>query len=160
MNGDGSRVAVGIRYFDAEVYDLDDNRGKFLILDTNTSETLFQVEGSSSGDEYGSSVMLSRNGVCAIFGATRVKMESLIVGSAFVVCEAYGIWTTRQELPGSQMESSYVFSVAINRDVSVVAVGATYYDSNSMLEDNGVVQVYKIRDDGTSSRLGKIIHGE
>lgn len=160
LSGDGSRVAIGIRYFDAEGYDLDDNRGKFLILDTNTSETLFQVEGSSSGDEYGSSVMLSRNGMCAIVGASGVKMESLIVGSAFVVCEANGIWTTRQELPGSQMESRYGFSVAINRDASVAAVGATYYDSNSMLEDNGVVQVYKISDDGTSSRLGKIIHGE
>lgn len=155
----GDFLLVGERYSDSKkgkvmLYSYDSSSNKYSLDDS------LNIGGAEAGDQAGSSVMISRDGSCFIYGSVGGNNGT---GSAHVYCkDNNGSFVLDKTLQGTDLKSDYGFSVAIttgsNGEV-VAAVGARLHDSNDKV-NAGLVQVYK-KLPGTSSwsALGSDIIG-
>lgn len=150
----GSTLAIGERYYD----DTSSNDvGRILvktIASTSNGEAAVSAKGSdikgtTSGDHIGSSVMISGDGICLIFGSTGddgADDSALQMGSASIYCfhsDSNSWGSARAVLHGDAAGDEFGSSVAINNDATYIAVGAIKYDDASAGTNAGLVRVYK-----------------
>ena len=157
LNENGDYVLVGWRYFNqnsgiVELYSFD---GSVYVMEKNI------VGNSSEAAEVGSSVMITRDGSCFIYGSVRGNDGK---GSAEIYCrDSNENWNFETSFAGSDDRSEFGFSVAItstkDRD-RVAAIGARLHDSDGKV-DAGLVQVFKNLSDGTIwEQLGVNLFGQ
>jgi len=148
LNSDGSRLAVGVQYHD-NIFTGRQDSGAVIIysITSITTAILTQIHGTTSGDCAGSSVMISGDGKCVVFGsvgdANAIGINS---GSASVYCHGVNdisSWSLRATVFGEGAYDKFGFSVALNTDASCIAVGSIYNDPDSTLVDAGHVRVFK-----------------
>lgn len=140
LNENGDYLLIGQRYFSSK-------KGKVMLYSFNGStyvldETL-NIVGAEEGDEVGSSVMISRDGTCFIYGSVG---ENGGTGSAHVYCkDDNGSFAHVTTFHGTDVKSEFGFSIAITSNSSgekVAAIGARLHDSVGKI-DAGLVQVHK-----------------
>ena len=163
LDADGSRLAVGIPYYDQLTSgEVDSGTVVIYSLDT-TPIPIAQMNGTTSGDYAGSSVMISRDGECVVFGATGDDTSiGTNSGSASIYCAGTnGAWLLRAVLNGEDTDNNFGFSVAINSDAKYIAVGSKLNDpNNSTLVDAGHVRVFRYKkNSNTYTQLGADIDG-
>ncbi len=167
LNGDGTKIAIGMRYFDGPG---NENIGAVLVCnvgDGNGCQTI--ATGNSANDYVGSSVMMSGSAdpSCVVFGSVGADTANDInSGSASVYCDEYGNgeYTSRGvTLMGEAAKDEFGFSVAISSDSEFVAVGAWCNDRDQTFskDDGGHVRVFKFDDTVNSYiQLGSDLDGE
>lgn len=167
----GSTLAIGERYYDDTG---SDDVGRILVKTiATTSSGVAGVEakgsninGTSTGDHTGSSVMISGDGNCLIFGSTGddgAGDSAPQMGSASIYCydSVSKEWSQRGAvLHGDAAGDEFGSSVAINNDATYVAVGAIKYDVEGGT-NAGLVQVYKWNETSSSyEKFGQKLSGE
>jgi len=164
LSSDGSRLAVGMQYHDATTPEKQDS-GTVVIYShsSSTSAPIAQVTGEEAGDYAGSSVMISRNGMCVVFGSTGDDTDTgTNSGSASVYCADNDAnetpWQVRGVLSGEDADDGFGFSVATDIDATFIAVGSIFNAPNGEMVDAGHVRVYMYN--GTMyNQLGTDIDG-
>ena len=166
LSSNGSRLAVGMQYYDVTAATGNEDSGTVVIYShsSNTGATnITQVTGEEAGDYAGSSVMISRNGMCVVFGSTGDDTDTGInSGSASVYCAANNtdaaLWELKGVVSGEDADDEFGFSVATDIDATFIAVGSIFNAPNSTLVDAGHVRVY-MYNGTTYNQLGIDING-
>jgi len=166
LDSSGSRLAVGVRYYDdADSSKVDSGQVIIYTLGADSVNIIAEIKGNVDEDYVGSSVMISGDGLCVVFGSTGVDTSSVAnSGSASVYCSdnPSSEWNLRDILYGEDAGDEFGFSVATNGDASFIAVGARFNDPSSALNNAGHVRVFKSNPDQspvTYSQLGADIDG-
>ncbi len=171
LNTDGSKIAIGMRYFDdvGGESSADHNIGAVIVCNVGDSASCQTIAtGNSANDYVGSSVMISGsdNPSCVVFGSSGSDTTNGInSGSASVYCNgANGTWSRRGGfLSGESVFDQFGSSVAISSDSTFIAVGAFLNDRDAHKSDDngGHVRVYKFDIDANSYiQIGSDIDGE
>jgi len=163
MDETGIKLAVGERYYDAVTENNADNTGRILVYniaaDGTVSANGAPIVGTSPGDNTGSSVMISSDGYCLVFGSIGSDSTGTDSGSASVYCWVTNAWVFRQKLDGEALGDLYGFSAAISADGSYVAIGATKNDPDLRV-NAGHVRVFAYSETDQYEQLGSDIDGE
>ncbi len=141
LDSNGYKIVMGERYFDDGGFI---DRGRVSVCDV-ASGACEVVATGDQGDEVGSSVMISDNGECVIFGATGTDSSTTgqDSGSASVYCQEGGDWTLRgMQLNGEAAFDEFGISVAISSNGDYIAVGSWKNDAENQI-DAGHVRVFK-----------------
>ncbi len=157
----GHKVTIGEMYFDGRNASGDHNVGKIAVYNVDTGIQIgSSVVGTDTLDYAGSSVAMSRNGECFVYGATGAAGIS-DTGAAYVYCwdESAVNWVKRDTLYGEAANDSFGFAVAITYGGDFIAVGALDNDVNGVRKDAGHVRVYHYNG-VTYSQVGSDIDGE
>jgi hypothetical protein len=161
LDGTGNLLAVGERYFDAGTGNNDDIRGRILVYNIAANGDITDygvpINGENPEDETGSSVMISSDGSCLVFGSNGSN-NSLNPGSASVYCWDTEAWVFRQKLDGESAADQYGSSVAISEFGTYVAIGGPKHDPDGR-KDAGHVRVFAFSG-STYGQLGNDIDGE
>ncbi|GFH52428.1 hypothetical protein CTEN210_08904 [Chaetoceros tenuissimus] len=162
LNENGDYLLVGRRYFSdkdgrVDLYAFNQNSGEYEI-----EKTVLTVDDNAlTAAEVGSSVMITRDGSCFIFGS---KGGNGGAGSADIWCKnSNGEWIRETTRYGTDRNSDFGFSVAITsvNGNMAAAVGARLHDSDGKV-DAGLVQVFMKLEYGTTiwEQLGSNIFGQ
>jgi len=166
LSSNGSRLAVGMQYHDDTTSRKQDSGSVAIYSHSSTggATILDQFAGDYADDYAGSSVMVSRNGMCVVFGSTGDDTDTGInSGSASVYCADEddtdaAPWQVRGIISGEDADDGFGFSVATDDAATFVAVGSIFNAPTSELVDAGHVRVYMY--DGTMyNQLGNDIDG-
>jgi hypothetical protein len=191
INNSGNIIAIGARYND----DSDDNSGHVRIYKFNKNINLFvndisdgswikigqDINGESSGDQSGFSVSINNSGniiaICAPLndgsgnnniGHVRIyKFNKNIELSANDISD--GSWIQiGQDIDGELNDDNSGFSVSINNNGNIIAIGAPNNDGNG--GGSGHVRIYKFNknielsandiSNGLWIQIGQDINGE
>ena len=166
LDSSGSRLAVGVRYYDDTDFGKVDS-GKVIIytLGTDSVNIIAEIEGNIDEDYSGSSVMISGDGLCVVFGSMGVDASSgADSGSASVYCNdnLSSDWNLRDILYGEAAGDQFGFAVATNMDASFIAVSSINNAPNRQMVDAGHVRVFKSdpnQSPVTYSQIGADIDG-
>ena len=158
ISGSGNRIAVGSpNYSDSA----STNKGCVDVFDFYNgmwTSSHSKIQGAATGDEFGTSVMLSSNGNRIICGAPKHSGSAALSGHARVFELTNGTVTQLGlELQGENAVDFFGKSVAISEDGSQIAVGAIYNDGGGF--DAGHVRCFKLYQ-GNWIQLGSDIDGE
>jgi len=157
LNSDGSVVAIGALYNDEN----GTSSGQVRIY-KNVSGTWTQVgsdiDGEVFGDESGWSVSLSSDGSIVAIGEPFNDENSISSGRVRIYKNVSGTWTQIGEnIVGETHGDLAGYSVSLNSDGSIVAIGARDNDENG--SNSGQVRIYK-NVSGTWTQVGQNINGE
>ncbi len=157
LSSDGSILAIGYPNGDngnisntgmVRVFQYDNATGYW----TQMGQDIF---GVAQGNNAGYSVDLSSDGSILAVGA---PMGNNTPGYAQVYQFINGAWTQiGQDIVGAANWDDFGFSVSLNDDGSILAVGAPYHDGNN--SNIGQVSIYQNLN-GTWSQIGSIIGNE
>jgi hypothetical protein len=138
LSSDGTRLAVGARYNDANgtdagharVFDWDENQSTWTQVGTD-------IDGDAAVDQFGASVALSSDGTHLAVGAP----DDTGTGYVKVYKESSGSWTqVGVDIDGEANGDGSGTSVALSSNGSRLAVGAFLNDGNG--SDAGHVRVF------------------
>ena len=116
------------------------------------------INGEAAFDYSGSSISLSSDGSVVAIGAYANSGNGANAGQVRVYQNINGTWTQiGQDIDGEAQDDYSGWSVSLNSDGSVVAIGAMFNDGNGT--DAGQVRVYK-NINGTWTQMGQDIDGE
>lgn len=153
INSDGSIIAVGAHGSDAN----GDFSGQVRIYE-NQSGAWEQIGQDINGEIYsntGYAVDLNSDGSIIVIGAQGGASGK---GSAQIFENTGGVWLQiGSNIEGEAINDYFGFSVSINSDGSIVAIGGRYNDGNSV--DEGYVQIYE-NQSGNWVQIGDDINGE
>lgn len=172
LDSTGSSLVIGERYHDTSS---SNDHGRILVYSVastfNGSADISPkgdspIIGQTSRGHSGSSVMISGDGNCFIFGSigdedTDRSESAAKTGSASVYCLESNIWKLRGDkvIHGDSTGDEFGSSVAINSDATFIAIGAVKYDDAKNGKNVGVVRTF--RWNGTSyNEFGGPIIGE
>ncbi|GFH58143.1 hypothetical protein CTEN210_14619 [Chaetoceros tenuissimus] len=170
LDSTGSSLVVGERYHDTSS---SNDHGRILVYSVastlNGSAAVrpkgdSPIIGKTSCGHSGSSVMISGDGNCLIFGSIGdedTDKSAAKTGSASIYCLESDIWTLRggKVIHGDNTGDEFGSSVAINSDATFIAIGAVKYDDAKNGKNVGVVRTF--RWNGTSyNEFGGPIIGE
>ena len=162
LDESGSKLVVGERYYDTDTGNNSEDKGRILVYniaaDGAVSAYGDPIVGTNAGDYTGSSVMISSDGVCLVYGSSGSDSTGANSGSASVYCWATNSWIFRQELAGEALGDEYGFSVAISADGTYVAIGGRKNDPEGR-KDAGHVRVFEYNTTHYE-QLGSDIDGE
>jgi hypothetical protein len=163
LNSDGTIVAVGAPGNDTN----GSNSGSVTVYKFNATTTLWEifgqvVYGEVSGDAFGFSVSLSKDGQYFVSGSPYYDASNADVGSVRVF--KYNNSTLQWELFGQRLTGSlasewFGYSVAINSDGSRIVVGAPRSITAGAVTDNTRVYGYNAGSN-TWTQLGSNIASE
>ena len=162
LDAEGKKLAVGEMYYDDD-FSGTENVGRVVVYDVDTKQQIGNdMHGTSANDNAGSSVMISRDGTCVIYGVSKGDSIAGVVdsGLAFVYCFSGTSWIKRgSQLEGENSEDEFGCSVAISSDAEYVAVGALSNDGfNGEKINAGHVRVYSY-DGSAYTQFGPDIDG-
>jgi hypothetical protein len=160
LNSDGTIVAVGAPGND----DNGVNAGHARVYEYNSgTEDWDQVgddiDGEAAGDSSGTSVSLSSDGTIVAVGAYGNDDNGNNSGHVRVYENVNDTWTQiGDDIDGEAAGDSSGFSVSLNSDGTVLAVGA-YLNDGDGTTDSGHVRVYE-NDNGTWTQIDTDIDGD
>ena len=163
LSDDGTRVAIGAKYNDANNSQTD-NRGHVRIYQ-NTSGSMWtklgqDIEGDSAGDESGYSVSLSSDGSRVAIGAPKNNGNGNQSGHVRIYEYSNNSWTQLgADIDGEAANDNSGWSVSLSSDGSRVAIGAIYNKGNGNTSA-GHVRIYELQSNNSWSKLGQDIDGE
>ena len=169
LDQSGSKIAIGMPYFDKNGTLSGENQGAVLVCDVGDSETCQSIAtGVTSNDHVGSSVMISGNlPSCVVFGSLGSDTQNgTNSGSVSIYCDEYSnsTWSQRgKTLIGEAEGDEFGISVAISSDSNYIAVGAWRNDRNAehSKDDGGHVRVFKFNSNVNQYvQVGSDIDGE
>jgi len=166
INGDGTIVAIGARYNDGN----GSNAGHVRIYEydgTVWNQLGQDIDSEASGDQSGSSVSLNSDGTIVAIGApfnegTGVSYMGHV--RIYQYDSSNDIWNQiGQDIDGEASSDQSGFSVSINSDGTIVAIGARYNHGTATVTNwySGHVRIYQY-DSGNDiwNQLGQDIDGE
>jgi hypothetical protein len=163
LDDSGTRVAIGERYFDSDGLE---NRGRVIVCDAEGGSTPSYscTNVTVSGDAWeqvGSSVMISGDGSCVVYGAVGSDVNGVDSGSGSVYCFDGSEWSRRGiQLKGEAAGDEFGFSVAISSDSEYIAIGAWRNDAENQI-NAGHVRVFRFDSiSETYEQVGEDIDGE
>jgi len=157
LSADGSAVAVGADFNDGAGTDAGHVR-VFLKLFDNWTQFGSDIDGEFAFDYSGSSVSLSANGMVVAIGARGNWGGTSDAGHVRVYGFQSGDWTQiGDDIDGEAADDRSGWSVSLNADGSVVAIGA--YLNDGTAPDAGHVRIYQ-NQSGTWTQIGDDIDGE
>jgi|GEM_PF-6927371 len=117
------------------------------------------IDGENTNDKSGSSVSFSADGSVLAVGAIENDGGGSGAGHVRIYQNVSGSWMQiGQDIDGETAGDKSGYSVSLNADGSIVAIGAIYNDGNGGFE-NGHVRVYQ-NAAGTWTQIGQDIDGE
>ncbi|MCD6555576.1 MAG: T9SS type A sorting domain-containing protein [Bacteroidales bacterium] len=157
LSSDGSIVAIGAIQND----DNGINAGHVRIYE-NQNETWIQIgqdiDGEVADDYSGRSVSLSSDGSIVAIGATQNDGNGSKAGHVRIYENINETWTQiGQDIDGEALGDESGWSVSLNSDGSIVAIGAQRNDGNG--SNAGHVRIYE-NQSGTWVQIGQDIDGE
>jgi len=157
LSSDGSVLAIG-----ATGNDENGNESGDVRVYKNTEGTWIQVGTDIDGEAFldwsGCSVSLNSDGSVLAIGATGNDGNGFSSGHVRVYKNTGGTWTqVGNDIDGEAAYDRSGFSVSLNSDGSVLAIGAYLNDGNG--RDSGHVRVYK-NTGGTWTQVGTDMDGE
>jgi hypothetical protein len=157
ISNDGSVVAIGARYNDANGVDSGHVR-----MYENQSGTWIQIgqdiNGEAPGDLSGQTVSLSSNGTIVAIGAVYNGGNGEKSGHVRIFENQSGTWMQLgDDIDGEAAFDESGFSVNLSSDGTILAIGAVFNDGNGV--DSGHVRIYE-NQSGTWTQLGQDIDGE
>jgi hypothetical protein len=157
VSGDGNVIAIGAIFNDGGGF----NSGQARVHRWNGSSWTRKgtdIDGEASGDQSGFSVSISGDGNVLVVGSPLNDGNGSNSGSARIYFWDGLTWTRRgQDINGEFAEDQSGYSISINQNGSVVAIGAIYNDAAGT--NAGHVRTYSWN--GTSwVQLGQDIDGE
>jgi hypothetical protein len=116
------------------------------------------IDGENAGDESGTSVSLSADGSIVAIGAIGNDGIGSDAGHVRIYQNTGGTWTQiGQDIEGEAAGDKSGYSLSLNSDGSIVAIGAKHNEGNGF--ENGHVRVYQ-NAAGTWTQIGQDIDGE
>jgi hypothetical protein len=160
INGDGTIVAIGAFQNDGTTTS---NAGHVRIYQYNGTvwNQLGQdIDGEAAGDESGYSVSINNDGTIIAIGARYNDGNGNNAGHTRIYQYNGTVWNQLgQDIDGEAANDYSGYSVSINGDGTIVAIGAVYNDGTQTNSDAGHVRVYQYN--GTVwNQLGQDIDGE
>ena len=157
LNSDGSVVAIGAEENDGNGY-----KSGHVRIYQNISGTWTQVgadiDGESPEDQSGASVSLSADGSIVAIGAHVNAGNGLLSGHVRIYENISGTWTqVGLDIDGEAAEDRSGYSLSLNSDGSIVAIGAYYNDGSGT--NAGQVRIYQ-NISGAWVQVGLDIDGE
>ena len=157
LSADGSIVAIGAPYNDSAGTDA----GQVRVYQNNAG-TWTQLGAAIAGEEaydyFGGSVSLSADGLVVAIGAIGNDGNGSYAGHVRVFQYNSGNWIQLgQDIEGEDEGDRCGYSVSLNADGSILAIGAVYNDGNAY--QAGQVRVFQY-DSGVWTQLGQDIDGE
>jgi hypothetical protein len=108
-------------------------------------------ELSRTGDQFGTSVAVSRDGKTLAAGAAQASTRGTVSGAAYVFALHSGVWERDPQFPPTSPDTTafdaYGLSIAVSGDGNVVAVGAPLHDDPQ--GNAGAVYVWERSDPGS-----------
>jgi hypothetical protein len=151
LSSDGTEVAIGAHW---------DNGGRgsvsvYQYTGTSWSQLGSDMDGEGSSDRFGMSVSLSDDGTRVAMGGWKNSSNR---GHARVYEYSGGSWSQLgSDIDGEASGDRFGFSVSLNSDGTILAVGAPLNDGNG--SNAGHARVYEYSG-GSWSQLGSDIDGE
>jgi hypothetical protein len=140
VSGDGNVVAIGSIFNDGN----GTNSGSVRVYVWNGSSWIkrgVDIDGEAAGDQSGFSVSMSKNGNVLAIGAPFNDGGGSNSGQARIYAWNGSFWAKRgQDIDGEAVEDASGYSVSLNDDGSIVAIGAIYNDGGGT--NAGHVRVY------------------
>jgi hypothetical protein len=161
INSDGTIVAIGAYLNDENGY----NSGHTRVYKYNGTTMMWEqlgedINGESSGDLSGSSVSINSDGTIVAIGARSNDGNGIQSGHTRVYQYNETEWVQLgEDIYGENAEDNSGYSVSINGDGTIVAIGANMNDGNG--NSSGHTRIYKYN--GTTmmwEQLGEDIDGE
>ena len=156
LSSDGSIVAIGAHQNDGNGL----SSGHVRVYENQTGTWVkvgADIDGESSSDWFGRSVSLNSDGSMIVIGAHGDDGSSE-TGYARVFENQSGSWIQiGQDIEGEAQYDSFGYSVCINSDGSVVAIGG--YENDGAGSEAGHVRIYE-NQSGAWIQLGLDIDGE
>ena len=157
LSSDGSVLAVGARREDSNATGVNGDQSNNLAGDSGavyifnrvgtTWTQVAYVKASNTGalDYFGDQVALSGDGTYLAVGAFQEDSNATgingdgsnnsgnLAGAAYIFHEESGVWSEQAYMKGDNTEAGdrYGAAVSLNYDGSIVAIGASYEDSNA-----------------------------
>ena len=156
LSSDGNTVAIGAFYNDGNGTSAGHTR-VYRFGGTTWSQLGQDIDGEASGDQSGTSVSLSTDGMTVAIGAPFNDGYGDRSGHARVYRFGGAVWSQLgQDIDGEAEGDRSGYSVTLSSDGGTVVIGATYNDGNGNIA--GHVRVYRF-DGATWSQLGQDIDG-
>jgi hypothetical protein len=157
ISADGSIVAVGAPYND----DGNKNAGHVRVF-KNNSGTWTQIgndiKGTGVDDWFGWDVKISSNGLVIAVGAPVSDLNGADSGHVRIYKNNQGVWSQiGNVITGENAGDMFGYSIGINNDGSIVAIGAGHNDGNG--DESGQIKVFK-NELGQWSQIGSTIYGK
>ncbi len=152
LNDSGTIVAIGARFVDPTL------TGQVRVFE-NTNNTWTQIGQDINGEEilslFGTSVDLNASGAIIAIGAVGVSDST---GQVRVFENINNTWTQiGQDIDGENTSDQFGFSVNLNDDGNIVAIGSPFNDTNG--ESSGQVRIFENINDSWV-QIGQSIIGE
>jgi hypothetical protein len=117
-----------------------------------------EIEGINSGDKFGNKVSLSDDGLTFVSGSHNNDQNGTDAGMARVFHYSDGDWTqVGSDILGAQANEGLGYSVSLNGDGSILAVGSPNYSGAGGV--TGCVRIYQ-NNGGSWTQLGETIIAE
>jgi len=163
ISGDGTTVAIGAPYNEANTHTQRNHDPGHVRIYKNLSGTWTQVgkdiDGENVYDGSGWSVSLSNDGTTVAIGTPYNDGGGNSAGHVRVYKNVNGTWTkVGSDIDGDNIEDELGFSVSLSADGNIVAIGAIMSQGNHVW-DKGYVRVLK-NVSGTWKQVGSDIIGE
>lgn len=159
LSDDGNIIVIGSTYVNGN------NSGNTKIYSYNGSNWIQignTITGSQVGDESGWCVSINSDGNIVAIGAPAYDENGIHSGQTRIYYYSGGVWTQMGgDIYGVSQNDFFGFSLSLNSDGTIVAIGAPKNDGNSSnINDNrGHVRVYKYNG-ADWVQIGDDINGE
>ena len=116
------------------------------------------IDGEAKYDHFGQSISINSDGSIVVIGAPGADTNGSNSGQVKIFENIGGTWTqVGDDLNGEAAVDRFGYSVNINSDGSIIAIGAPSNNGNG--NESGQVRVYK-NNSGTWTQIGSDINGE
>ncbi|WP_298511535.1 T9SS type A sorting domain-containing protein [uncultured Kordia sp.] len=158
LSSDGGIVAIAAPFND----DNGSNTGHVRVFQYS-NDTWTQIgsdlQGENPQDQFGWAVSLNNDGTTLAIGARLNDETGSNAGKVYIYKYINQVWTQLgNNLTGDSAGDLFGYSVSLNDDGTVVAVGVAKADGSDVLE-SGLVRVYVI-ENNTWTQIGTDINGE
>ena len=156
ISDDGSIVGISAPYaWPAGYVKIYENQSNEWVQIGNT---IYAVDGPGISDLYGWSICLNSNGSVIAIGDIKNDIAGYNAGSVKIFENISGIWTQiGSDILGEVAVDQTGWSVSLNDDGSIVAIGAPYNENNGFA--SGHVRIFK-NESGSWEQIGSDIEGE
>ena len=164
LSSDGKTVAIGA------VYNNGDGKKPYSghvqiynVVEDDSSRSWKKsgqdIDGEATSDNSGISLSLSANGRTVAIGAIRNDDGGEDSGHVRIYNLASDEWKQiGQDIDGENAGDRFGSSVSMSSDGRMIAVGATYNDSNGL--DSGKIKVYELNDSESWLQIGQDLVGK
>jgi len=165
INGDGTIVAIGAYYNDGTATSGDYGQVRIYQYDGTVWNQLGQdIDGEAAGDRLGNSVSINDSGTIVAIGAPNNDGTDTTGNAGHTRIYQYDsgndIWNQlAYDIDGEATTNYSGWSVSINGDGTIVAIGA-FYNDGTTTSNAGHVRVYELGHTTTTTPIYQSIHSD